>query len=46
MQFLCSQDINWWTGVVWIIAMFLSAVWILILVAPIHYKAAIAEQVM
>ncbi len=26
MQFLSSQDINWWTGVVWIIVMFLSAV--------------------
>ncbi len=27
--------INWWTGVVWIIVMFLSAVWTLILTAPI-----------
>ncbi len=26
-QLLASQDINWWTGVVWIIVMFLSAVW-------------------
>ncbi len=25
---LVSQDINWWTGVVWIIVMFLSAAWI------------------
>ncbi len=30
------QQINWWTGVMWIIVMFLSAVWILILTAPIH----------
>ncbi len=27
MQLLASQDVNWWTGVVWIIVMFLSAVW-------------------
>ncbi len=33
---LSSQDVNWWTGVVWIIVMFLSAVWTLILTAPIH----------
>ncbi len=26
-QLLSSQDVNWWTGVVWIIVMFLSAVW-------------------
>ncbi len=31
-----SQDINWWTGVVWIIVMFLSADLTLILTAPIH----------
>ncbi len=31
-----SYDINWWTGVVWIIVMFLSAAWTLILTAPIH----------
>ncbi len=30
-----SQDVNWWTGVMWIIVMFLSAVWTLILTAPI-----------
>ncbi len=40
-----SQDINWWTGVVWIIVMFLSAVWTLILTAPIH-RWSIGEQVM
>ncbi len=28
-----SQDVNWWTGVMWIIVMFLSAVWTLILTA-------------
>ncbi len=41
-----SQDINWWTGVVWIIVVFLSAVWTLILTAPIHCRGAIGEQVM
>ncbi len=40
-----SQDVNWWTGAVWIIVMFLSAVWTLILTAPIHCRASIAEQV-
>ncbi len=43
---LSSQDINWWTGVVWIIMMFLSAVWTLILTAPIHCRISIDEQVM
>ncbi len=42
-QLFTSQDINWWTGVVWIIV-FLSAVWTLILTAPIHCRASIAEQ--
>ncbi len=28
-QLLSSQDVNWWTGVVVIIVMFLSAVWTL-----------------
>ncbi len=45
-QFLSSQDVNWWTGVVWIIVMFLSAVWTLILTAPIHCRGSITEQVM
>ncbi len=40
------QDVNWWTGVVWIIVMFLSAVWTLILMAPIHCRGSIGEQVM
>ncbi len=43
MQLLASQDIKWWTGVVWIIVMFLSAVWTLILTAPIHCRAYIDE---
>ncbi len=46
MQLFTSQDINWWTGVVWIIVMFLSAVWTLILMAPIHCRASIGEQLM
>ncbi len=41
-----SQAINWWTGIVWIIVMFLSAVWTIILTAPIHCKWSIDEQVM
>ncbi len=43
MHLFTLQDINWWTGVVWIIVIFLSAVWTLILTAPIH---SIGEQVM
>ncbi len=46
MQLYSSQDVNWWTGEVWITVMFLSAVWTLILTAPIHCRAPIAEQVM
>ncbi len=45
-QLLSSPDVNWWTGVVWIIVMFLSAVWTLILTAPIHCRASIAETLM
>ncbi len=26
-QIFTPQDVNWWTSLVWIIAMFLSAVW-------------------
>ncbi len=41
------SSVNWWTGVVWItcglIVMFLSAVWTLILTAPIHCRASIGE---
>ncbi len=37
-----------WSGVdyLWIIEIFLSAVWTLILTAPIHCRGSIAEQVM
>ncbi len=45
-QLLSSPDVNWWTGVLWIIVMFLSSVWTLILTAPIHCRASIAETVM
>ncbi len=49
-QFFMSQDVNWWTGVdvdfLWIIVMFLSAVWTLVLMAPIHCRGSIGEQVM
>ncbi len=34
-----------WTGVVWINVMFLSAVWTVILTAPIHCRSFINEQV-
>ncbi len=33
-------------GCLWIIVMFLSAVWTLILTAPIHCRGSIGEQVM
>ncbi len=33
-------------GYLWIIVMFLSAVWTLILTAPIHCRGSIGEQVM
>ncbi len=45
-KLFASQDINWSTGFVWIIVMFLSAVWILILTAPIHYRGSISDQAM
>ncbi len=38
------RNIHWFTEVVWIIVMFLSAVWTLILTAPIHCRAPIDEQ--
>ncbi len=44
-QHLASQDINWWTGEMWIIVVFLSAVWTLILTAPIHCRGSIDLQV-
>ncbi len=33
-----SQDVNWLTGVLWIIVMFLSAVWTLIMMEPMYAK--------
>ncbi len=47
MQLFDSQDINWWNGVfnyLWIIDMFLSAVWTLILTAPIHWRGSFGGQ--
>ncbi len=40
MQLVTSQDVNCWNHVdfLWIIVMFLSAVWTLILTAPIHCR--------
>ncbi len=48
MQLFTLQDANWWTGLVWITCglLFLSAVWMLILTAPIHCRGYIGEQVM
>ncbi len=49
MQLFASRDVNWWNGV-WItwglLWCFLSAVWTLILTAPIHCRVSIGEQVM
>ncbi len=45
-QLFTSQEVNWCTGVVWIIVMFLSSVWTLILTAPIHCRASTDKQVM
>ncbi len=39
-----SQDINWLTGSMWIIVTFLSAVWTLILTAPIHCRGSTGER--
>ncbi len=38
MQLFTLQNINGWAGVVWITVIFLSAVWSLILTAPIHCR--------
>ncbi len=46
LSFWIFKDVNLWTGVVCIIVMSLSAVWTLILTAPIHCRASIGEQVM
>ncbi len=47
MQLFASQEMDW-SGVdyLWIIVMFLSAVWTLILTAPIHCRGFTGEQVM
>ncbi len=42
---MSSPDVHWWTGGGWIIVMFLSDVWTLILTAPIHCRGSTAEQV-
>ncbi len=47
LSLLSSQDVNWWAGVVWITCgllwwfRFFSAVWTLILTAPIHCRGSI-----
>ncbi len=45
-QLFALKENKLWTGVVWIIVMFLSAVWTLILTAPIHCRGSTGEQVM
>ncbi len=46
MQHFSSQDIMDWSGMnyLWIIAMYLSDVWTLILTAPIFCRGSIDEQ--
>ncbi len=47
-QLLASQDVNVWSGVVCLLVDYcdvLSAVWALILTAPIHCRASVGEQV-
>ncbi len=44
IQLFASQNIAG-LDYLWIIVMLLSAVWTLILTAPIHCRASIAEQV-
>ncbi len=39
-----TSQINCWTGVVWIIVMFLSDVWTLILTAPIHCRDTLLSK--
>ncbi len=48
-QLLSSPDVNWWTGVVWITCGLLWCfyqLFRLILTAPIHCRASIAETLM
>ncbi len=42
-QLVSSPDVKWWTGVVWILWCFYQT---LILTAPIHCRASIAERLM
>ncbi len=46
-QLLSSQDVMDWSGVdyLWVIVMFLSAVWTFIQTAPIHCRGSISQQV-
>ncbi len=46
--FLTNIPLMDWSGMnyLWIIVIFLSAVWTLILTAPIHCRGSIAEQMM
>ncbi len=46
-QVFAWQDVNWRAEMdyLWIIVMFLSAVWTLILTAPIHCRGFSGEQV-
>ncbi len=43
--FLCTRQLMDWSYL-WIIVMFLSALWTLILTAPIHCRGSTGEQVM
>lgn len=45
IQLLTSQDVYCSTGLLWIVVLFLSFVWTLILMAPIHCKGSIGGQV-
>ncbi len=40
-----EMDYWQWLGALWIVVMFLSAVWTLILTAPIHCRGSFGEQV-
>ncbi len=44
--YLFITNMHWSVDYLWIIVTFLSAVWILILTAPIHCRGSISEQVM
>ncbi len=45
MHLVTSQDINWWTGAVWIIYG-LNCFWTQLLIALMHCRGSIGEQVM